>query len=139
MKKEIVLFAKWTEKIDNYYNVEMYTYKTRNVKDKSCQKTLTDCEYYFCDDMYIPGMPQTRESDYLNNYITEATQCMQGLCTTPDYIFMTSYAESDSIPGTLMVFDRDSGEYSLLIFLVFLFVCLLFMSLRQLGILYQLE
>lgn len=35
--------------------------------------------------------------------------------------------------------DRDSGEYSLLIFLVFLFVCLLFMSLSQLGILYQLE
>ena len=35
--------------------------------------------------------------------------------------------------------DRDSGEYSLLIFLVFLFICLLFMSLSQLGILYQLE
>ena len=36
--------------------------------------------------------------------------------------------------------DRDSGEYSLLICSVFfLFVCVLFMSLSQLGVLYQLE
>ena len=110
---EIVLFAKWTEEIDNYQNVESYSYKTKKVEDKKYQKTLPDCKYYFWDDMTIPGMPQTRESDYLNNYITQATQCMQGLCFTPDYILMTSYAESDVIPGTLMVFDRECGEYLL--------------------------
>lgn len=108
---EIVLFAKWTKEIDNYYNVEMYSYKTKKAGDKKYQKTLADCEYYFWDDMHIPSMPQTRESDYLNHYITQSAQCMQGLCFTPEYILMTSYAESDSIPGTLMVFDRESGEY----------------------------
>lgn len=111
MLSEVVLFAKWTEEIDNYHNVEMYSYKTCEDMDNGYQKLLTECNYRFWDDMNIPGMPQTRESDYLNNYITQATQCMQGLCFTPEYILMTSYAESDTIPGTLMIFDRDSGEY----------------------------
>jgi len=108
---EIVLFAKWTEAIDNYYNVEMYSYKTKNKSVESNQKILKECDYSFWEDMDIPGMPQTRESDYLNHYITQATQCMQGLCFTPDYILMTSYAESDTVPGTLMIFDRESGKY----------------------------
>ena len=111
MLSEVVLFAKWTEEIDNYHNVEMYSYKTCEDMDNGYQKLLTECNYRFWDDMNIPGMPQTRESDYLNNYITQATQCMQGLCFTPEYILMTSYAESDTVPGTLMIFDRDSGEY----------------------------
>lgn len=111
MVSEIVLFAKWTEEIDNYYNVEMYSYKTCSDEANGNQKLLTDCDYSFWEDMSIPGMPQTRESDYLNNYITQATQCMQGLCFTPDYILMTSYAESDTVPGTLMIFDRATGNY----------------------------
>ena len=111
MLSEVVLFAKWTEEIDNYHNVEMYSYKTCEDMDNGYQKLLTECNYRFWDDMNIPGMPQTRESDYLNNYITQATQCMQGLCFTPEYILMTSYAESDTVPGTLMIFDRVSGEY----------------------------
>lgn len=113
MFSEIVLFAKWTEEIDNYYNVEMYSYKTGYEKMSVNQKLLTECNYRFWDDMSIPGMPSTRESDYLNNYITQATQCMQGLCFTPDYILMTSYAESETIPGTLMIFDRETGAYLL--------------------------
>lgn len=111
MLSEIVLFAKWTKEIDNYRNVEMYTYETKNKSSAEYQKLLTDCNYHFWDDMNIPGMPRTRESDYLNHYITQATQCMQGLCFTPDYILMTSYAESDTVPGTLMIFDRQSGAY----------------------------
>lgn len=111
MLSEVVLFAKWTEEIDNYHNVEKYTYKTCSDMNNEYRKLLTDCNYRFWDEMNIPGMPQTRESDYLNNYITQATQCMQGLCFTPEYILMTSYAESDTVPGTLMIFDRDSGEY----------------------------
>lgn len=111
MLSEVVLFAKWTKEIDNYYNVEMYSYKTCSDDAQGYQKLLTDCNYYFWDDLSIPGMPQTRESDYLNNYITQATQCMQGLCFTPEYILMTSYAESDTVPGTLMIFDRTTGEY----------------------------
>lgn len=108
---EIVLFAKWTKQIDNYYNVEMYSYETSSGETESNQKLLTECDYRFWEEMSIPGMPQTRESDYLNNYITQAAQCMQGLCITPEYILMTSYAESDTVPGTLMIFDRGTGEY----------------------------
>jgi len=111
MVSEVMLFAKWTEEIDNYHNVEMYSYANRRSSGDCCRKPLTDCDYRFWDDLSIPGMPRTRESDYLNNYITEATQCMQGLCFTPEYILMTSYAESDTVPGTLMIFDRASGEY----------------------------
>jgi len=111
MLSEVMLFAKWTEEIDNYYNVEMYSYQNRRSNDENCRKILTDCNYRFLDEVLIPGMPQTRESDYLNHYITQATQCMQGLCFTPEYILMTSYAESDTVPGTLMIFDRESGEY----------------------------
>jgi len=111
MLSEVMLFAKWTEEIDNYHNVEMYSYKNRRSTGESNRKLLTDCNYHFWDDLQIPGMPQTRENDYLNHYITEATQCMQGLCFTPEYILMTSYAESDTVPGTLMIFDRESGKY----------------------------
>jgi len=110
-QSEIILFAKWTEEIDNYYNVEMYSYEMYRKKQEENQKLLTECNYHFWDDMSIPGMPRTRENDYLNNYITQAAQCMQGLCFTPEYILMTSYAESDTIPGTLMIFDRESGKY----------------------------
>lgn len=108
---EMVLFAKWTEEIDNYYNVEMYSYETSCDEAEVNQKLLTDCNYRFWDDMLIPGMPKTRESDYLNNYITQAAQCMQGLCFTEEYILMTSYAESSTVPGTLMIFEKETGEY----------------------------
>lgn len=108
---EIVLFAKWTEQIDNYYNVEMYSYETQKARILSRQKCLKECNYRFWDEMLIPGMPRTREMDYQNSYITAAAQCMQGLCFTPEYILLTSYAESDTVPGTLMIFDRESGEY----------------------------
>ena len=111
MASEVILFAKWTKQIDNYYNVEEYAYKTRRSKNKGNQKLLTDCDYSFREEMNIPGMPKTRESDYLNCYITQAAQCMQGLCTTPDYILMTSYAESETVPGTLMIFDIETGDY----------------------------
>lgn len=111
MVSELVLFAKWTKQIDNYHNVEAYSYKTRYSQAEDNQKLLTDCDYSFWEEMNIPGMPKTRERDYLNRYITQAAQCMQGLCTTPDYILMTSYAESDTIPGTLMIFDRETGAY----------------------------
>ena len=36
---------------------------------------------------------------------------MQGLCFTPDYILITAYSEDRKNLGSLMVFDRESGEY----------------------------
>lgn len=107
---EIVLYAKWTESIDNYYNVEMYSYGLDSFSEGN-QKTLKECNYHFLEYITIPGMPSTRESDFKNNYITEAEQIMQGLCYTQDYILMTAYTESVYTPGTLMIFDRETGEY----------------------------
>lgn len=108
--KNMVLFAKWTKEIDNYYNVEMYTYRSGAIEGRN-HKELRDCQYDFLDDLVIPGMPSTRERDYLDAMISSDAQCMQGLCFTPDYILMTAYAEEAQSSGSLMVFDRSSGEY----------------------------
>lgn len=106
----IVLFAKWTDEIDNYHNVEMYSYQTKQLVTQN-QKELKDCEYTFVDDVDIPGMPSTRVEDYLNNAISTEAQCMQGLCFTPEYILMTAYSEAKHLPGALMIFDRETGEF----------------------------
>lgn len=106
----MVLFAKWTKAIDNRYNVEMYSYKTGSVVSGN-QKELKDCVYGFLDDVKIPGMPSTRETDFLNNYISSDGQCLQGLCFTPELILMTSYSEDSKNLGSLLVFDRKDGSY----------------------------
>ncbi len=106
----MLLFAKWTKEIDSYYNVEMYSYQTQSVINHS-QKKLVECDYGFLDNVEIPGMPSTREQDYLNDYIVEESQCLQGLCFTPEYILMTAYTEDSKAPGSLMIFDRESGEF----------------------------
>lgn len=108
--ENMVLFAKWTNAIDNHYNVEMYSYQSASVISRN-NKELKECTYDFLDDVVIPGMPSTRERDYLDNIITSETQCLQGLCFTPDFILMTAYAEESENPGSLMVFDRETGEY----------------------------
>ena len=56
-------------------------------------------------------MPSTRERDYREAIISSENQCMQGLCFSKEYILMTSYAEESDNDGSLMVFDRISGEY----------------------------
>ena len=107
---EMNLYAKWTPVIDNYHNVESYCYKLSEVSDGR-KKTLPECEYHFLEHIHIPSMPATRESDYRNHFISEEAQCMQGLCYTPDYILMTAYSESETKHGSLMVFDRETGEF----------------------------
>ena len=107
---EMILYAKWTPVIDNYHNVESYCYKCSDFSDEK-KKTLPECEYQFLEHISIPSMPATRESDYRNNFISEDAQCMQGLCYTPDYILMTAYSESESKHGSLMIFDRETGEF----------------------------
>lgn len=107
---DMVLFAKWTKPIDNHYNVEMYSYQSASSISRN-HRELKDCSYDFLDNVEIPGMPSTREQDYLNNVITSDAQCMQGLCFTPELILMTSYSESDEDLGSLMVFNRETGEY----------------------------
>lgn len=106
----MILFAKWTREIDNHYNVEMYSYQSGNVLSGN-HKKLKECSYDFLDNVEIPGMPSTREQDYLDNVISSEAQCLQGLCFTPDYILMTSYSEDAGNLGSLMIFDRESGDY----------------------------
>lgn len=106
----MVLFAKWTKTIDSYLNVEMYSYHTGNILGMN-QKELKQCNYNFIDNLVIPGMPSTREKDYVNNCINSSDMCMQGLCFTPDYVIMTAYTDDKSEPGSLMVFDRETGKY----------------------------
>ncbi|MGN0349719.1 MAG: InlB B-repeat-containing protein [Roseburia sp.] len=106
----MVLFAKWTNVIDNHYNVEMYSYNTASILSKN-HKELKECSYGFLDDLEIPGMPSTRERDYRNDLIRSVGQCMQGLCFTPKFILVTAYSEELDTPGSLMIFDRKTGEY----------------------------
>lgn len=107
---EITLYAKWTEAIDSQYNVEMYSY-TVSEKASGSRKQLRNCNYNFREDVIIPGMPSTREQDYLENIISSDGQCLQGLCFTPELILMTSYDENSEKKGSLLVFDRSDGAY----------------------------
>lgn len=107
---DMILFAKWTKAIDNQYNVEMYSYQSANMVGNN-QKELKECAYRFLDEIEIPGMPSTRESDYINNIICSESQCFQGLCFTPELVLMTAYAEESDAPGSLLVFDRESNRY----------------------------
>ena len=108
--KKIVLFAKWTAPIDNRRNVELYPYCT-NSKLNQNQKKLKDCSYRFVKRLNIPGTPQTREMDFKNRYINSGGQYFQGLVLTEELVLMTAYAEETELPGSLLVFDRKSGEY----------------------------
>ncbi len=96
--------------IDNVANVENYTYHTDFLSDMNTIP-LKDCEYTFCEDIAIPGMPMTREIDYLNRYIFSESQCPQGICFTDEFVLVTSYSEEQDRMGELMVFDRKTGEY----------------------------
>lgn len=106
----MVLFAKWTKVIDNSYNVEMYSYRSDSVVSKK-QKELKECSYAFLDDVSIPGMPSTREKDYMENIISSSNQCLQGICFTPELLLITSYSTDKKELGSLMLFDKESGAY----------------------------
>lgn len=106
----IILYAKWSRRVNNTINVENYEYENDS-KNKSHIKLLKDCKYSFREDIDIPGMPGTKEEDFLNNYIFSESQCPQGMCVTKDFVLVTSYSEEDECLGEMMVFDKKSGEY----------------------------
>lgn len=108
---DLYLYAKWTRCIDSFYNVQMYSYQTSVVKG-AADKKLKDCTYGFVNNIEIPGMPATREQDYMDNLISSYGQCPQGICLTEDYYLITAYCTEDKkSPGSLYVFDRFTGEY----------------------------
>jgi uncharacterized repeat protein (TIGR02543 family) len=108
--KEVIIYARWTPQIDNFYNVKNYSY---NTKSGNIDNTilLKDLDYTFLDELNIPGMPDTREDDVLNQYIFSQAQAPQGICFTDEFILISSYSTEDDCMGELMVFDRESGEY----------------------------
>ncbi len=106
----VVLYAKWIPIINNEMNVENYPYHYDEKEDPNIV-CLKDCEYYFCDDIEVPGMPKTKAKDFLNDYIFSKAQCPQGLCLTEDYVLITSYSTQEDCLGVLLVMDRITGEY----------------------------
>lgn len=102
------LHAKWTKEINSFRNVEHYSY----ISDNENTAKLKDCAYSFVENIDIPGMPSTREYDYMKNLVTTEEQCPQGICMTEDFCLITAYCSNDSENlGSLYVFDRDNGEY----------------------------
>jgi hypothetical protein len=108
--KKLIIYARWTPQIDNVYNVENYSYNTKN---GSVENTtlLKDLDYSFLNELDIPGMPDTREDDVLNKYIFSQAQAPQGICLTDEFVIISSYSTEDDCMGELMVFDRESGDY----------------------------
>lgn len=103
------LHAKWTKGINSFRNVEHYSY----ISDRNENTVrLKDCEYSFVENIAIPGMPSTREDDYMKNLVTTEEQCPQGICITEDFCLITAYCSNDRENlGSLYVFDKDNGEY----------------------------
>ena len=98
--------------IDNYANVYNYEYTTKvNTKSRRKNVHLKDLEFSFCENIDIPGMPDTKKEDFLNQYIFSTSQCPQGICFTEDFVFITSYSNEEDCLGGLLVFDREKGEY----------------------------
>lgn len=107
----LILYARWTPKIDNEYNVENYEYQSRAGTAEKGTKLLKNLEYSFLDNLDIPGMPDTKTDDLLNKYIFSEAQAPQGVCLTDDFVLISSYSTDDDCMGELMVFDRTDGEY----------------------------
>lgn len=106
-----VLYARWTPKINNHYNVENYKYRSETRTGDKRNTMLKNLNYQFLDKINIPGMPDTRSDDLLNRYIFSESQCPQGVCLTDEFVLITSYSVEDDCMGELMVFDRETGEY----------------------------
>lgn len=108
---DLSLHAKWTKKINSFHNVAYYPY-TSDTDNGTNTVKLKNCDYTFVENIDIPGMPSTREHDYMKNLVTTEEQCPQGICITDDFCLITAYCSNDSENlGSLYVFDRYNGEY----------------------------
>ena len=99
----------WSLGISNYQSVEEYPYAVFPRDKKNF--LLKDLSYSFCENLNIPGMPQSRELDYEHKYIFSTNQCLQGLCITDQYVLITSDSVESGCYGELFIFDKETGEY----------------------------
>ena len=98
--------------IDNYANVQNYSYITKastNSKQKFVH--LKNTKFSFIESIEIPGMPDTKNNAFWENFIFSNAQCPQGICFTEEYVLITCYSFEDDCLGEFMVFDRETGEY----------------------------
>lgn len=77
-KDHYILYAKWTAKINNYYNVEYYNYHKRESRFDKNLVLLKDLDYSFYNEIDIPGMPDTREEDVLKNIFSVHPSARRG-------------------------------------------------------------
>lgn len=77
-KDHYILYAKWTAKINNYYNVEYYNYHKRESRFGKNLVLLKDLDYSFYNEIDIPGMPDTREEDVLKNIFSVHPSARRG-------------------------------------------------------------
>ncbi|MCM1282193.1 MAG: hypothetical protein NC242_00970 [Roseburia sp.] len=97
--------------VDNTASVMNYEYHSMDSKINKKTVLLKELDFDFYNQLDIPGMPDTRESDFLNRHIFSESQCPQGICMTDEFAMITSYSTEDDCMGELMVFDRESGDY----------------------------
>ena len=100
------LYAKWNLNINPNRNVQDYPYK-----NGSTEMSLKELSYDFLYAIDTPGNPKTRVDDLLEKKFSSEFQCPQGLCITPEYYIVSSYAMENDKLGALTLYDRDSGEY----------------------------
>ena len=107
----LILFAKWTKRISNSTNIQMYSYNSSNFTNAP-EKKLSNMNYRILDKVDIPGMPQSAYLDVYENRTYSVDQCPQGLCVSDDFILVSSYCPSNAeTKGCLYVFDKKTGEY----------------------------
>ena len=100
------LYAKWNLNINPNHNVQTYPYKN----DRK-ELILKELSYDFLYAIDTPGNPKTRVDDLLNQRFASEYQCPQGLCLTPEYYVVSSYAMENDRQGALTLYRRESGEY----------------------------
>ena len=105
-----VVYAKWERINDNVYNVENYEYTSKSTI-RNTVLLLKDIEYSFCNDISIPGMPETKEEDFLKQYVFSQSQIPQGMCFTEEFVLITSYSTEEECLGSLIVIERETGEH----------------------------
>lgn len=100
------LYAKWNLNINPNRNVQDYPYKS-----DGGELLLKELSYDFLYAIDTPGNPKTRVDDLLDRKFSSEFQCPQGLCITPEYYIVSSYAMENDKQGALTLYRRESGEY----------------------------
>ena len=107
----MTVYAKWTDAIDDEFNVQSYAYNELKFLMDDTECNLCDLDYGFLNQIEIPGMPSTRELDQMQQKITSTNQCPQGICFTDEYVLITSYSANEDCLGCLYIFDKEDGDY----------------------------